>query len=67
METEVLLSDLAQQLRRENISLPEVYSTLPDVCEIQNELLCIDLGYIDELATDKNVGKYLLVRQDVSD
>ena len=31
----------------------------------KNEIWCMDLAYVDELAKDKNGVKYLLVRQDL--
>ena len=33
----------------------------------KNELWCMDLAYVDELAKDNNGVKYLLVRQDLFD
>ena len=33
----------------------------------KNEIWCMDLAYVDKLAKDKNVVKYLLVRQDLFD
>ena len=33
----------------------------------KNEIWCIDVAYVDELATGNNGVKYLLVRQDLFD
>ena len=33
----------------------------------KNEIWCVDLAYVDKLAKDNNVVKYLLVRQDLFD
>ena len=33
----------------------------------KNEIRCMELAYVDKLARDKNVAKYLLVRQDLFD
>ena len=35
--------------------------------QLKNQICCMELPYVDEVAEDNNVVKYLLVRQDVFD
>ena len=40
---------------------------MKEFARFKNEILCMDLAYVDKLAKDNNGVKYLLVRQDLFD
>ena len=56
-----------QRILKQNLLWQHENSRMRAFARFKNEIWCMDLAYVDELAKENNGVKYLLVRQDLFD